>query len=404
MYKTIYQYFFEKRYHYSRFQFNLVAIIFVLFGFAGATYLTTVHLPSIFAANDTTQTWTFNAANAGSYTYDNTLVTVDNSGARPITGVNKITNPTFDANTSSWSTAAIAPSGWVEVPGDSGTYGTSNFLAMKYEAKCAATSAPTVGLTTPADTSYDVYRDDGSTNTANNCTAANNRQVVSTATGFPITYITQTESVTRCSSIALGSSSAHLITNAEWMTLARNAEAQAGNWTGGSVGSGYLFAGHNDNSPAKARIASTTDTGNTACAYTDAGSTESPSGSCPSNTANNQSGTAGNQKRVFTLSNGSYIWDIPGNVWEWNSGTITEANQPDVSGQTGFNWRELTALTGYGSLSYDLVRPAGSTYDATHGMGKIYHNSGSVASTSYGFLRGGTWDSTSDGLGPSHSL
>jgi len=33
----------------------------------------------------------------------------------------------------------------------------------------------------------------------------------------------------------------------------------------------------------------------------------------------------------LTLSNGQYIWDIPGNVWEWTNDTITEANQPDVT-------------------------------------------------------------------------
>jgi hypothetical protein len=390
MKSLIYHYFFEKRYHYSRFQFNLAAVLFVIFGFVGATYLTTVHLPSIFAANDTTQTWTYNSANAGSYTYDSTLVTVDNSGARPVTGANKITNASFDADTSSWSTAAIAPTGWIEVPGNSGTYGTSNFLAMKYEAKCAATSDLTTGLTSP-DTGYNTY---SYSTTA--CTAANNRAVVSVASGYPIAIINQTEAASGCSAITLGSSSAHLISNAEWMTIARNAEGQTTNWSGGSVGSGYLFAGHNDNAPVRALRASTTDIGNYACAYTDsAGTTEAPA-SCPTNTANNTSGTAGNQKRVLTLSNGTYIWDIPGNVWEWNSDTITEANQPDVSGQSGFNWRELTALTGYGTLSYDLVRPAASGYDVTYGMGRIYHNSNSAGSTTYSFLRGGPWGNTSD--------
>ena len=134
----------------------------------------------------------------------------------------------------------------------------------------------------------------------------------------PWVSISQTSAITACS--ALGSSY-HLQTNNEWMTIARNAEAQAGNWTLGSVGLGYLFAGHNDNAPAAAKAASSTDTGNNRCAYTDtAGTTENPT-SCPTNTANNTSGTAGNQVRTLTLSNGAVIWDIPGNVWEWTAST-----------------------------------------------------------------------------------
>lgn len=393
--KTVQKYLFEKRYHFSRFQFNLAGAFFIFAGFVFATYFTAIKLPSVFALNDTTKTWTFNTSNAGSYTYDSTLVTVDNSGARPIDNVNKITNPAFSSDNSSWSVAALPPSGWVEVPA-SATYNppTGNFLAMKYEAKCAATSDPTTGLTTPVNSPYDTYNWGAASGVA--CTSANNRQVVSVASGFPIAQISQTESATACGTISLGSSTAHLITNAEWMTIARNAEAQSGNWSGGSVGSGYLFAGHNDNAPAKSLVASTTDTGNNACAYTDtAGTTEAPA-SCPTNTANNTSGTAGNQKRVLALSNSSYLWDIAGNVWEWNSDTITEQNQPDVSGQSGFNWREFTALTSYGTLSYDLVRPLSSSYDATYGVGRIYHNSGSAASTTYGFLRGARWGNASD--------
>lgn len=382
-------YLFEKRLHFSRFQFNLAALLFAVFGFIFVTYFTVLKFPSVFAVNDTSKTWTFTTGNAGQFTYDTSLVTVDGT-AHPVTGVNKVTNPSFSSDTSSWSLAAVAgsttPAGWVVVPGNS-TYSTTDFLAMKYEAKCAATSDLTTGLTSP-DSGYHTYSDSGGA-----CTAANSKGVVSVASGYPIANITQTNSITRCSNVTVAGGAAHLITNNEWMTVARNAEAQAGNWSLGAVGSGYLYAGHNDNAPALALVASTTDTGNNACAYTDtAGTTEAPA-SCPTNTANNTSGTAGNQKRVLTLSNGQYIWDIPGNVWEWTNDTITEANQPDVTGQTGFAWREFTALTSYGTLSYDLVRPAGSTYDATYGVGRIYHNSGSAAATVYGFRRGGSWNS-----------
>ncbi|PIV70558.1 hypothetical protein COW57_04665, partial [Candidatus Roizmanbacteria bacterium CG17_big_fil_post_rev_8_21_14_2_50_39_7] len=175
------RYLFEPRFRFSRFQFNLAALLFAVFGFVFATYFAAIKLPFVFALNDTTKTWTFNAANAGNYTYDNTLVTVDDSGARPVAGVNKVVNPAFSSDTSSWSLAAVSgsttPAGWVVVPGNS-TYSTTDFLAMKYEAKCAATSDLTTGLTAP-DSSYHTYSDSGTA-----CTAANSKGVVSVASGY----------------------------------------------------------------------------------------------------------------------------------------------------------------------------------------------------------------------------
>lgn len=365
-------YFFAPLFHFSRFQFNLISLFLVSVGLVAGTYLTLSKVfPDVFALNDSNTTWTFNTANASSYTYDSTLVAVDTS-AHPISTVNKFTNPAFVSNNTSWSVGAVAPTGWVAVPGDS-TYSTTEFLAMKYEAKCAATSAPTIGLTSPT-TVYNTYD-----NATTACTSANSKQVVSVASGYPIANISQTNAITYCSGVTLNGNAVHLQNNNEWMTIARNAEAQAGNWSLGSVGSGYLYAGHNDNAPALAVVASTTDTGNNACAYTDtAGTTEAPS-SCPTNTANNTSGTAGNQKRVLTLSNGAYIWDIPGNVWEWTNDTIQGKDQP-TNATPGFAWREFTALTSYGTLTYDKVRPLASSYDATHGVGRIYSD-GTVSNT-----------------------
>lgn len=305
-----------------------------------------------------------------------------------ITIVNRITNPTFSRDANSWSLVAVSgsttPAGWVIVPGNS-TYSTSDFLVMKYEAKCAATSDLTTGLTSP-NTGYYTYYDNRIP-----CTAVNNKAVVSVASGYPIAIISQTKSIARCNNIKVAGGRAHLITNKEWMTIARNAEAQASNWSLGSVGSGYLFAGHNDNAPAHALIASSKDTDKYRCAYTDtSGENETPS-PCPSNTASGTSAAPGNQVRVLTLSNGSAIWDLAGNVWEWNSDTITESNEPGVSGESGFNWREFTALTSYGNLSYDLVRPSGSTYNSKNGVGMILHNSGPSSSSLYGLRRGGKW-------------
>ena len=387
--KKVSKYFFRPSLKLSRVQIDIIAICFLMSGFLIASVIIFSDLfPRSFSLNDTTKTWDFNTSEAGNYTYDSTLITVDNSGARP--NANKITNPSFTTDNSSWSVSSVPPSGWIEVPGNQATYSTSNFLVMKYEAKCAATSDLTTGLTAP-DTGFNTYA-----NNTTACTAANNRAVVSVASGFPIANINQTTSATYCTAVKLGNNtSAHLINNNEWMTIARNIEAQNANWSGGTVGSGYLFAGHNDNSPSRALRASTTDTGNNACAFTDSGGTTEAPASCPTNTASNTSGTTGNQKRVHQLSNGSYVWDLAGNVSEWNNNTIKGVDQPDVSGQSGFAWSEYTALTSYGSLSYDLLRPLNSSYNSAQGIGQILHDSNSASAGTVGFFRGGSWADTS---------
>ena len=376
------------------------------------SYLTLSKIfPKIFAVNDTAKMWTLSTANAGQFTFDNTLVTVDDTGAHPVANINKLVNPSFVSDNSSWTAAAVngstTPTGWVVVPGNS-TYSTTDFLAMKYDAKCASTGAPTVGLTDRVSsdgTTYHVYSDANSA-----CTSANSKQVVSVASGDPIADVSQTNSITRCSTVSVGGSAAHLITNNEWMSVARNAEAQATNWSLGAVGSGYLFAGHNDNSPALALPASTTDTGNYACAYTDAtGLVENPS-ACPTNTTSGTSGTAGNQKRVFTLSNGSYIWDIGGNIRNWTNNTVLRKDQPVswngvTDDTTGFGYSDYASGSTaryihtwkVGGLQQVDMGPSNVAYNANQGVGRIYNYSlaGDTDTTVYAFLRGGTWSNTS---------
>ena len=352
---------FAPRWQFSRLQFNLIATLLIFSGIVVGSYLTVTELilPKVFAIDDTTKTWTFNSANSGDYTYDSNLVTVDDSGGRPIDNVNKLTNPSFASDNTSWTVGAIAPTGWVAVPGDA-TYSTDEFLAMQYEAKYDCTddddgdSAATCSA--PADSGAGVDYRDLTFDSAN---------VVSTANGGPLVHITQPQAIAACTG------DNHLITNAEWMTIARNAEAQTANWVDGTVGSlvsasGGMFRGNVGNLD-----------------------------SVGYNGADPESGTGRDTKAKLTLSNGAEIWDLSGNVYEFNSDTITEEDQPDVSGQSGWAWREFTALTSYGSLSYDLVRPASTSYNADYGVGRIYHNSESASTAERVFRRGGRWSSAS---------
>lgn len=150
---------------------------------------------------------------------------------------------------------------------------------MKYEAKVAG------GI---ANSSYNGHN------------YSSSETIVSNATDVPIVNLTQQQAITACASIG-----AHLVTNNEWMTMARNVESVGSNWSSGTVGNGYLYSGHNDNSPAYALAASADDNQG----YINTGN------------------TGDNQKRTLTLSNGQIIWDLAGNVWEH----VNKANTLDGS-------------------------------------------------------------------------
>lgn len=242
---------------------------------------------------------------------------------------------------------------WVLVPANS-TFGTPNFWVMKYDAKCFAGTTP---LTAP-NTGYDTYA-----NNTQPCTGS--YSAGSAPDGYPIANINQPTAASYCASIG-----AHLITNNEWQTIAWNAENVAQNWSGGAVGSGYVYSGHNDNAPADALEASPDD----------------------SDGYYGETNTGGNQRRTLTLSNGSVVWDLAGNVWEWTNDTIEGANQP-YGGTPGFTWREYNGITNWGTMSEQTAGPLNSTWSSTQGIGEIYSDGTSGNTTVYGFRRGASWGS-----------
>jgi len=265
----------------------------------------------------------------------------------------------------------VFPSHWVKVPGNS-SFGTSDFFVMKYEAKCIGNEAP---LILP-DTGYHTYSNSGQV-----CTGT--RYIASSPTGYAIANISHTTAKTYCESIG-----AHLLTNDEWMTIARNAEQVNSNWTLGAVASGALFSGHNDNNPATALEASLSDTD----AYIGTGNA-SPS----------------NQRRTLTLSNGSVIWDLPGNVWEhvqrstMNQGdAVDEIDLPPCSnGTDNWTWCQYSNQTTpyISSWNDDVVRskvgPSNDNWFSQQGVGQVYTwGTGDDKATTV-FLRGGAGNNSS---------
>ena len=225
-------------------------------------------------------------------------------------------------------TIADCPTDWVRVPGNT-LYNTHSFCVMKYEAKIKGNN---IGA--------QVYN--------------SSYEPESRSSGTPWVNITQTNAKLECESIG-----AHLITEDEWLSIVRNLELQASNWTGGVIGSGQIPRGNS-------------------------------SGSAALDGTNELTGV---NKRTHTLSNGEVIWDLAGNVYDRTDATILGKDQPTGSSTpVGFGWFEYSGLLNYGSLAPERLLPM-NNYNYIQGYGRIYSSGVSTNTTNYAFLRGGYWSS-----------
>jgi prepilin-type N-terminal cleavage/methylation domain-containing protein len=267
--------------------------------------------------------------------------------------VTDTTSPTITTTTNGSSTGNACPTGFIPVPG-SGTYGTSDFCVMKYAASHSDTVGTTQGTSTiPASQASAVPWVSISQTTA--------------IANAPNTKNTDGSTCTTC----------HLITEAEYMTIAQNVLSVASNWSGGTVGSGYIYSGHNDNAPANALAADSSD----------------------SNGYSGETNTGGNQRRTLTLTNGEVIWDLAGNVYEWTTGTIAANAQPGLSGESAYAWKQWNnASLLMNGLPYNS-QPASTGisgitgWSSTQGIGQLYSNYGETGT--HAFLRGGNWNNGS---------
>lgn len=236
------------------------------------------------------------------------------------------------------------PTGWLGIPG-SETFQTNDFCVMKYEAKCALVSNPTTGLSVPLgpNSTY--------SNPAQPCTGS--YMPVSTSSGFPITNITHSNAKTYCQNIG-----GHLITNAEWMTIARNVEQVGPNWWGQVVGSGSLDLGNY---------------GIGAGGLAMDGALQFGSG-----------GSTFIYNRDLILSTGDTIKDMSGNVSEWVDGQCTPGTGTGKYDNSG-----SFIVWSHGNLNdYErgVAGPSNSAWSDPQGVGQYR----GCTVTNNVFIRGGS--------------
>lgn len=229
------------------------------------------------------------------------------------------------------------PTGFIAVRGNE-TLGTSDFCVMQFEAR------------------------DAGGNVASASSA-----------GAPELTIRSSDAQTSCEAMTdddfLGTFT--LISNPEWMTIARDIELVASNWSGGSVGSGQIPRGHSDGTPNSVQEA-----GDGSDPYFGTGQSSSDS-----------PGSGWEQKRTLNLKNGFVIWDFAGNAYDWvdwDATSVGYTNGPTDGGSAV--WREIDDLVG--SVGADDVSSING-YTSVQSFGKFYS-----AISSGGTVRGGDFDDT----------
>jgi hypothetical protein len=222
------------------------------------------------------------------------------------------------------------PTGYVAVPGDI-ALGTVKFCVSKYEMRDVAGVAS------------------------------------ATPTGSPWTTIGASNAQAECTSLG---ARYDIISNSEWMAISRNIEAQAINWSGGSVGSGCLYKGNTE--------------ANGTCSYS-ANGLDSSSAAVV--------GDRDSRGRLI-LSNGNPLWDLAGNLKEWvDYDGSTAGFQAGPSTCHEDTWTDLPSVS-CAAMSANDFDSSAETYDYRRGVGQFI-----VGKTNFILARGGAYTDALDSVG-----
>lgn len=257
---------------------------------------------------------------------------------------------------------AACPANFLGIPFNTSVGTTTDFCVAQYEMRCVGSSCPT-------------------------STPGANAVATSQSSGEPWTFINHPDSITACSNLnAINgvSNKYFLISNPEWMTIARNIESVDSNWSNGTAGSGVLPIG-----------------------WTAGNSVPAPSSdaSCLYNTGSDTCAAAGpfKYRRTHTLTNGEVIWDLSANVWEWVNWIVTPANKAYVAARPintpqGFEeFRDLNVNIGAtDEMKPSTWQPVFLNLTSADGIGR--YDAGINSSGGYAVRGGSYWYGDSSGI------
>ena len=145
-----------------------------------------------------------------------------------------------------------------------------------------------------------------------------------------------------------------LISNPEWMVLARGLENVPENWNTGIVGSGGIYMGQGDGNPENALEVSDEEDHFNGTLETEA--------------------SDWTQRRIHYLPSGELIWDLGGNVHEWTD--LTLGGNVDI-GPTDCS-SSLVEFSAFscGSMSAADYMPSNASFGSAENMGRIMGGSG----------------------------
>ncbi|MBI3534076.1 MAG: hypothetical protein HY072_01130 [Deltaproteobacteria bacterium] len=210
-------------------------------------------------------------------------------------------------------------------------------------------------------------------------------QPVSSPEGTPWVQITRNEAVIQCKKLG---KDFDLISNSQWMTVARDIELNKENWRKNEIEKTEINIGHCDNAPGTLK-------------NTPALSVLNPGDPWDGvKHGDSKEYEIWALKRTHLLSFGEEIWDFGGNVWEWVKDYISLAfvptDQPDC-------FKNSNCWVGYNSSEWFLTSINAETYSKqfapfykklTHMQvgGKFFPQNPSLSGSEFAMVRGGKWD------------
>jgi hypothetical protein len=240
---------------------------------------------------------------------------------------------------------------WIKVPADAGGMGLDAFYIMQYESKAWTDAGGLNGIIDAGEVDADGCNEGG-------CTTANwglSNLPVSTVDDLPWRRISATNADLRCAALGVGYS---LVSNAEWMAIAREVELQSVNWTGDSVGSGCLFRGNSGEG--------VTGDGNTL------------GDSCGYNGADPEEGAGRDIRAKLTLSNGAEIYDFAGNSSEWADWDMDTVGF-QLGPQTCAGSLTNLPFVACAELNDSEFQTQNGSYSLFEGVGRFYGGTGGAA-------------------------